>query len=484
MKSTTAFLTTLLACAISAQAQNTQALFSDFYDAFDQSKSRMQDKYRSYVDSIDIKFAEYLSQPWMNFIPEQPLALPAKPGPVKMPEYTPDSAAPKETVIPSLTPDTAIISKPQSKEELYIYQSEEAEAKGVSFSFFGSPTFVPVPDRAYNARLPSINERQVADYWKQLLKSDYDKLLKSLMLKKTALNLNAWGYYRLVSGFADTYYSGRQENEKAIFTVFVLNMSGYKAKIGLFDNSLVVLLAIRNNVYGKAFVRFNNETYYVLTDRDTAGKPVSSYLLGYARATEKIDLASADIPLLPEKIQTITRKHNGKSYRYRCNANLVDFYSSFPQTDLHVYANMPLSADALKSLDEALAPLLEKKDATDRLRLLLSLIQEGFEYKKDEDVFGHEHFAFADETLLLPYSDCEDRAILFGRLVKHFCRLDVLLVDYPTHVATAVRSDEPGDAIRYNNIRYIICDPSFRGAPIAKTMTGQDNAAAQIIPVL
>ncbi|GHT43428.1 hypothetical protein FACS189438_0570 [Bacteroidia bacterium] len=62
-----------------------------------------------------------------------------------------------------------------------------------------------------------------------------------------------------------------------------------------------------------------------------------------------------------------------------------------------------------------------------------------------------------------------------------FCGLDTLLVEYPTHVAAAVKSTEPGDAIIYRNERYVICDPTYIGAPVGKTMTGFNNATAKII---
>ena len=61
--------------------------------------------------------------------------------------------------------------------------------------------------------------------------------------------------------------------------------------------------------------------------------------------------------------------------------------------------------------------------------------------------------------------------------------LKVILVYYPGHLATAVRFDDVtnGDYITIGNDRYTICDPTYIGAPIGRTMPGMDNQAAKVI---
>ena len=44
-----------------------------------------------------------------------------------------------------------------------------------------------------------------------------------------------------------------------------------------------------------------------------------------------------------------------------------------------------------------------------------------------------------DEPLFYPYSDCEDHSVLFAYLVRELPGLEVIGLDYPGHVATAVR---------------------------------------------
>ena len=49
------------------------------------------------------------------------------------------------------------------------------------------------------------------------------------------------------------------------------------------------------------------------------------------------------------------------------------------------------------------------------------------------------------------YCDCEDRSILYSFLVKTLLNLPVVGVDYPGHVATAVKFsvDVAGDYVTY-----------------------------------
>ena len=110
-------------------------------------------------------------------------------------------------------------------------------------------------------------------------------------------------------------------------------------------------------------------------------------------------------------------------------------------------------------------------------------MQTAFVYEYDDKVWGHDRALFAEETLFYPYCDCEDRAILFSRLVRDLLGLDVLLVFYPGHLATAVAFNSPmeGDYIDFDGKRFTICDPTYIGAPIGVTMPDMDNKTAKVI---
>ena len=50
--------------------------------------------------------------------------------------------------------------------------------------------------------------------------------------------------------------------------------------------------------------------------------------------------------------------------------------------------------------------------------------------------------------------------------------LDVVLLDYPDHIATAVcfSKEVQGDSFLYNGQRFTVCDPTYIGAPVGMAM--------------
>ena len=136
-----------------------------------------------------------------------------------------------------------------------------------------------------------------------------------------------------------------------------------------------------------------------------------------------------------------------------------------------------------KQLYPPLRSVIQGKSQQEAANILLNFVQTAFVYEYDDKVWGSDRAFFAEESLYYPYCDCEDRSILFSRLVRDLLGLKVLLVYYPGHLATAVRFTEPvtGDYISLNNQKYIVCDPTYIGAPVGATMPDMDNGKAKVI---
>lgn len=88
-----------------------------------------------------------------------------------------------------------------------------------------------------------------------------------------------------------------------------------------------------------------------------------------------------------------------------------------------------------------------------------------------------------EKSLFYPYCDCEDRSILFTRLIRDLLGLKCILIYYPGHLACAVNFTEnvTGDYIMLGNQRFIVTDPTYIGAPAGRTMPDMDNKAANVI---
>lgn len=115
--------------------------------------------------------------------------------------------------------------------------------------------------------------------------------------------------------------------------------------------------------------------------------------------------------------------------------------------------------------------------------MLLIWAQTGFVYEYDDKVWGDNWAFFADESLNYPYCDCEDRFILFTRLVRDLLGLKCILIFYSGHLACAVQffSEMEGDNIVLGGSKYVVTDPTYIGAPVGYTMPGMDNKTATVI---
>ncbi len=148
-----------------------------------------------------------------------------------------------------------------------------------------------------------------------------------------------------------------------------------------------------------------------------------------------------------------------------------------------VYANTPLDDIVKQKLYPSLRAAIAGKSELDAVNILLNFVQTAFVYEYDDKVWGGDRAFFSGETLYYPYADCEDRSILFSRLVRDLTELDVILVCYPGHLAAAVhfKNAVSGDYINLNGAKYVIADPTYINAPVGATMPNMNNNTATVI---
>ena len=140
-----------------------------------------------------------------------------------------------------------------------------------------------------------------------------------------------------------------------------------------------------------------------------------------------------------------------------------------------------------RKIKRNLYPNLKKqisgKTELEAANILLNFVQTAFDYQTDQEQFGYERPLFGDELFFYPYSDCEDRSILYSILVHDLLHLDVVMLLYPGHLATAVRfTDEvPGYYFMVNGGKYVLCDPTYIGAPVGDCMPQFVGTAAEVV---
>jgi hypothetical protein len=452
---------------------------SDFQQQFEEFRSQTHTQFYQFRDSVNREYARYLSQRWEAFDVRSPQPAPEKPEPAEAPRYVPGTDS-----LPAVLPVDSVIALPyRTMEAAYPpVTAERMASASFRLEYFGVPVEVSHFD-GFDIRLPAIDEAQVSDCWLHLSKAPCHAFVGELLALKDEMFLNDWALYLLLSQIADRYFPPSLTNEKTVFVVFMLNQIGYRAKIGRLDKTLVPLIAFPTLLYGRHYIAFPDGNYYVFgTDRLPTAKAYS-YALNYSPAETYMSLlVKRPFRLSANTAQKVFVFEN-KTCTVEYNTDLVELYRTCPQTELQVYANSALSGATRRSLEKELLPLLQGKNVRESVGFLLAFVQSAFAYKNDWAQFGYEKYFFAEESFHYPCSDCEDRAVLFAQLVRSFVGADIVLLDYSDHVSTAVRLDEEmaGDYVYINNVRYVVCDPTYIGAPVGCAMKECKNKKARVL---
>ncbi|MDE6489548.1 MAG: hypothetical protein K2L49_00140 [Muribaculaceae bacterium] len=331
--------------------------------------------------------------------------------------------------------------------------------------------------------LRGLDENAIADAYESLFRADWQPVVDDLKkLRDDDLNGNEWALFMLIKQVASAY-AGRDES--MVMRQFLLNQLGYKARMARIagDNRLTLMVAPDCQLYGCIYVDEGGTRYY---DVD-AKAPYSFYMCkkDSPTARKSVSMSAASHPRMAGSTAVSTHKSpsTGMAATIKVPKALMQFYAQYPQCDYQVYAKAAVNQEIDSDL---MAQLKSQIDATDKIKaagMLLDFVQKGFEYATDDEQFGYEKPFFVEELFYYPKCDCEDRSILYRHLVKSLLGLDVVLLDYPDHIATAVRfgDDTPGDYVNVGGVKYTVCDPTYIGAGIGKAMPQYRNTAAKVL---
>lgn len=451
-------------------------------DEYEQWMKKQQDEYGQFEQQQDKEFLEFLKQQWKQTDLEPAKPLYTKPKPDVSPAFRkePPPAEPKVTgkpvAVPAVVPPATVKPTPPKPPS---QPPAEKYASVVKLDFFGVP--IEIRYAPLNARLAApFSESAIRDFWKSLSDSHNEVIAEQMLKWKKELRLNDWGYCLLAKRTSDALFP-KDENESVLASWFLLMKSGYDARVGYDGGSAYLLLPATTQLFGLPYFSFSGSSnrYYALNLGSNAGrlpKAVTTYEGSYSGATRLFDFSLTALPHLgsrpvPKKIR-FTYGQEIRAISVTVDPALVEFLKQYPQTPFDAYFNAPVSPAAAHDLAEGLAPLLKGKSEVEAVNILLRFVQTAFKYKTDQENFGREKPLFADETLFYEGSDCEDRAVLFSFLVKSLTGLPVVGVNYPGHMATAVKfsTDAGGDLVRVGGAAYTICDPTYIFADAGRSM--------------
>lgn len=333
-------------------------------------------------------------------------------------------------------------------------------------------------------RLAGLTENHVADAYEQLYKADCANVIKELQSVKEGLSLNDWGMYTFVKSFTEACTTNH--NESIVMQHFLLSQLGYKVKMARKGDGSTLMLFLSSDcmIYGHPYITLEGLNYYYL-QKDATACPFYMYTQNAPQARGPISMKINSVPRLKGSTTHTIHKATGSNAKVETDVPeaLMNFYGSYPQCDFEVYVKAPVNPTMAANILTPLRNLVKGKSEEEAANLLINFVQTGFDYATDGEQFGYEKPFFVEELFYYPSCDCEDRSILFSYLVRNILGLEVVLLDYPNHIATAVKfkNDVRGDYLMIDGKKYTVCDPTYIGASIGMTMPQYKSVKAKVL---
>lgn len=492
-------------------------------EAFEAYRNRRMVEFNAYRDRKNAEMAEYIRRAWIRMKGNEPTPKPLpqeqEVPPVVIPDNTPEVpirdkeipvevvpepepqpapapfAAPEPQPAPDIVPDSP---QPETVPQDPIIPQKPIAPQTpptVEFVFYGTSCRVHF-DVAGKPMMSDASESSVSQMWDALCNDACIPLYEDSFRLREELSLCDWAYYQLCGTLARTLYGADNHREAIVFQTVLLLQSGFDVMMGRdATGNLYLLTASDEQIFDCVSFSLEPESptrYYLL---DGSNPDELAMMTGNLPELDKLRLRITQenrfAPKLTQARPLRSQCEPSVAASVRVNENLTAFYTNYPQavvnndplTRWQFYAQVPASREMIETLYPSMLRATAGKGEREAVESLLHFVQTAFEYKLDDEVWGGDRPFFADETLYYPYCDCEDRSILFSRMVRDLLGLDVVLVYYPGHLATAVGFNEEvkGDYIVVRGRKFVICDPTYIPAPVGKTMPGMDNAVAKAI---
>lgn len=480
----------------------------DDYEAFkkkveagyDRFVTKKETDYAAFRDKINNEYADFLANPWQPRDMRKPLAPPQEPDPT--PESTdPSDETPRHNTIIDF--DAALNPpKREPRAEPIVPVKPDNDGPRIDgnrgndmlrVNYFGADLQFHKPDMTA-MRIAGNSNRDISEAWRKLSNLDLDPLLADCIRQRDQLALPDWGFMKMLEKVANTL-SPSDENLQTVLLTYLMTHCGYKVRL-CYDSArrLHMLFATTGQIYNTPYFTEGGYRYVPLKSLNSSIHMCDFKVPGERPLSMQIE-ESPQFPFTPGTHRELKVKYYPElTVKLTTNKNLIDFYSSYPAASLStdpmtqwsICANTPASNEVKEQVYPTLRAAVAGKSQYDALQVLLKVAQ-SFAYDFDDNVWGCERTFWMDESWHYPYSDCEDHAINFARMVRDVLGLEVCLVHYPMHLSASVAitdGSSRGDYFEYKGKKFTLCDATFFYGNVGETPQSCRNANATLIPML
>jgi hypothetical protein len=406
-----------------------------------------------------------------------------------------ESRPPEDSPSPSPTPPEPADPVEETPRE----EAGGASMRQADVQVFGASITMPYPP----AMVPTMDgpptDAAIQAFWRDLAKSNPDATVDRLRSRKQTLALGDWGYYLALRDLSRVLYSSTPSAERAsnAATLWVWGMlvqSGYAARVGYNDAEAFLMLPSNERLFDHPQLRIDGQRYYIITDESRTGfGSLRTYQGQHPAADRVFSFDLQDVPRLEgaTETRTLTFDYDEQTHTVTVETRpaVLDYLAAYPDVELPVLFRAGMSPATHASVVGDLRPLVNARSEVEAVNLLLRFVQTAFDYKVDQESFGEERFLFPEETLGLPYSDCEDRSVLFAYLVRHLLGLQTAALSYPRHITTAVRLEASdldavgGYQVEIEGDTYVMADPTYINAGTGMAMPFVRGETPEVVSV-
>lgn len=483
---------TILACSMSTGlAQSELERFRKEQNAkFENFRKQQHSEYEAFRERINNEYADFIERIWNDYRAFKGILVPEeKPvPPVVMPKEDKDKPIEDNPIIIEEVVEP-VVPVPQP-EPVKPIEPQPVPVKTFTTIFYGTKMEVRL-DESKQLVLPNTSEESIADAWRTMSDGRLDATIADCLELRDTHKLNDWAYLMMLKGLCEDFYEG-QRNEATLMMSYIYCQSGYKMRLAKEGNKMIMLFGSEHQIFDHPYFTIDGESdYFYALDKTVDDIQICQATFPHEQSLSLLSKYNPVFDKYPSELKERKAEGSGLLYETKSEKHLIEYYATYPSsmvdnnpmTRWAIYANTPLSDVARDCLYPQMKSAMSQMTKTQKVCLLLDWVQTAFVYEYDDKVWGEDRAFFADESLYYPYCDCEDRSILFTRMVRDLVGLPCILIYYPGHLATAVCFDEQvnGDYIMLGNKRFVICDPTYIGAPIGATMPDMDNQSAKVI---
>jgi len=359
----------------------------------------------------------------------------------------------------------------------------------MQLSFFGSS--IPIDQSAIAFTKTLQSSKEVSDLAEEIHTKDIP-LIKRLKAIRSEYALNDWDMVVLSQALMNTIYSAKDQKLKTLHIIDVLRGVGYKTLLAEgTDKKLYFLVPTKQPLYSKSFFTRDDVKYYLFSvdahPRADAKVSISFYKSADDGQGLPLDMRMLKDPLIAMDPQTVNLKWDFETKKYTMNItlnkNLTALMDMYPQVENDAYLQSRSGEKLVRELSSNLMNESKKNHFTQdqSIAFILRFSQQAFTYKTDFDAYGFERPLFVEQTILLPYSDCEDRAILLSRLYQEALGLDTVGLRYPGHLSLGVSYSGKGDFYTTHNQNYYVTDGTYFYSNPGMSQPSFKNVAAKYL---